>query len=70
MKLELERRTLRLARPLETSYGEVRERELAIVAVSDEEGPVGYGEADTGDALHARAVGHDQAGIDPVQRPA
>ena len=30
MKLELERRTLRLARPLETSYGALRERELLM----------------------------------------
>jgi len=45
VKLELERRTLRLARPLETSYGEVRERALAIVALTDEEGCSGYGEA-------------------------
>jgi L-Ala-D/L-Glu epimerase len=45
MRLELERRTLKLARPLETSYGAVSERELVIVALSDEDGPTGYGEA-------------------------
>jgi L-Ala-D/L-Glu epimerase len=45
VKLELERRTLRLARPLVTSYGELAERELAIVALSDADGGVGYGEA-------------------------
>ena len=37
MKLELERRTLRLAQPLATSYGEVVDRELAIVELSDED---------------------------------
>lgn len=45
MKLELERRTLRLRSPLETSYGTVTERELAIVALSDSDGITGYGEA-------------------------
>jgi len=45
VKLAVERRTLRLARPLHTSYGEVRERELAIVTLTDEDGCSGYGEA-------------------------
>jgi len=45
MRLELERRTLRLAHPLESSYGAVSERELVIVALSEEDGPTGYGEA-------------------------
>jgi L-alanine-DL-glutamate epimerase-like enolase superfamily enzyme len=45
VRLELERRTLRLARALETSYGEVVERELAIVALRDAGGVGGYGEA-------------------------
>jgi len=45
VRLELRRRTLRLARPLETSYGPVRERELLVVSISDQEGLCGYGEA-------------------------
>jgi L-alanine-DL-glutamate epimerase-like enolase superfamily enzyme len=45
VKLEVERRTLHLARPLETSYGEVVERELAIVVLGDADGVSGYGEA-------------------------
>jgi L-Ala-D/L-Glu epimerase len=45
VKLDLERRTLRLAQPLRTSYGEVAERELAIIALSDSDGAIGYGEA-------------------------
>jgi L-alanine-DL-glutamate epimerase-like enolase superfamily enzyme len=45
MRLELQRRTLRLAQPLETSYGAVSERELVSVALSDDDGPTGYGEA-------------------------
>ncbi|HWG09243.1 MAG TPA: enolase C-terminal domain-like protein [Solirubrobacteraceae bacterium] len=45
MRLEFERRTLRLARPLQTSYGEVGERELLAVALTGEDGVTGYGEA-------------------------
>ena len=43
--LELGRRTLRLAEPLQASYGEVSERELAIVTLSGEDGVSGQGEA-------------------------
>jgi L-alanine-DL-glutamate epimerase-like enolase superfamily enzyme len=45
VRLESERRTLRLARPLETSYGAIAERELVLVRLDDEEGPTGHGEA-------------------------
>ncbi len=45
MKLELERRTLRFASPIVTSYGELRERPIIAVTLTDEEGVVGYGEA-------------------------
>lgn len=45
MKLELERRTLELASPLQTSYGPVSERELWQVAITADDGVTGYGEA-------------------------
>jgi L-alanine-DL-glutamate epimerase-like enolase superfamily enzyme len=45
VRLETERRTLRLLSPLQTAYGSVSERELVLVRLSDEEGPDGYGEA-------------------------
>lgn len=45
MRLELARRTLRLAEPMHTSYGTVAERELAIVTVHGEDGVAGHGEA-------------------------
>jgi len=45
LKLEVERRTLRLRSPLETSYGTVSERDLALVSLSDSDGITGYGEA-------------------------
>ncbi len=45
VKLGIRRETLKLRTPLRTSYGELAERELAIVALSDDDGVVGYGEA-------------------------
>jgi L-alanine-DL-glutamate epimerase-like enolase superfamily enzyme len=45
VKLDLQRRTLKLAVPLQSSYGCVRERELLLVAITDDEGATGYGEA-------------------------
>jgi L-alanine-DL-glutamate epimerase-like enolase superfamily enzyme len=45
VRLDLGRRTLRLARPLETSYGSVHRRELLAVAITDADGVTGYGEA-------------------------
>lgn len=45
MRLDLRRRTLTLARPLETSYGSVRRRELLAVAITDADGVTGHGEA-------------------------
>jgi len=45
VKLEVQRRTLRFAEPLTTSYGTLSERELLEVSLSGEEGPTGYGEA-------------------------
>jgi L-Ala-D/L-Glu epimerase len=45
VRLEVGHRRLRLARPLETSYGSVRTRELLAVAITDSDGVTGYGEA-------------------------
>jgi L-alanine-DL-glutamate epimerase-like enolase superfamily enzyme len=45
VKLDFERRTLRFAQPLETSYGLLEQRELLIVSLTDEDGISGYGEA-------------------------
>jgi L-Ala-D/L-Glu epimerase len=45
MRLELERRSLRLTAPLETSYGAVEDREVVVVSLTDEDGVTGYGEA-------------------------
>jgi L-alanine-DL-glutamate epimerase-like enolase superfamily enzyme len=45
MRFELQHHRLRLREPLQTSYGTVAERELLVVALSDEDGVSGYGEA-------------------------
>jgi L-alanine-DL-glutamate epimerase-like enolase superfamily enzyme len=45
VKLEVERRSLRLKQPLPTSYGELTERELLIVSLTGDDGITGYGEA-------------------------
>jgi L-alanine-DL-glutamate epimerase-like enolase superfamily enzyme len=45
MRLVIRRHTLRMRRPLQSSYGEVTERELIAVALTDEDGVTGYGEA-------------------------
>ncbi len=45
MKLALERRTLSLASPMESSYGSVAEREVIIASITDPDGRVGFGEA-------------------------
>jgi L-alanine-DL-glutamate epimerase-like enolase superfamily enzyme len=45
VRLDFERRTLRLKRPLQTSYGVITERQLLAVSLTDEDGVTGYGEA-------------------------
>lgn len=45
MRVELERRTLRFAAPLETAYGRVAERELALLTLTGDDGVSGRGEA-------------------------
>jgi L-alanine-DL-glutamate epimerase-like enolase superfamily enzyme len=45
VKLEFARRSLRLKRALQTSYGELTERELLAVSLTDEDGVRGHGEA-------------------------
>jgi L-alanine-DL-glutamate epimerase-like enolase superfamily enzyme len=45
MKLVVQRHALCLSEPLQSSYGAVNERELLTVALTDEDGVTGYGEA-------------------------
>jgi L-Ala-D/L-Glu epimerase len=61
MKLDIERRTLTLATPMQASYGAVRERELVIVTLTGEDGLAGYGEA-------APLEAYDGVSTDRVER--
>ena len=45
MKLEVELRSLRLARPLHTAYGAIAARPLVLIALKGGDGISGYGEA-------------------------
>ena len=60
MRLSVERRTLRLASPLRTSYGSISERELLAVSITDADGVIGHGEA-------APLEAYDGVGIVQVQ---
>ena len=61
MKLDVQRRTLKLSRPLHSAYGAVQERDLLIVALTDADGLTGYGEA-------APLEAYDGVSIERVQR--
>jgi len=45
VRLEFERRTLRFARSLQTSYGKLTKRDLLVVSLTGEDGVTGHGEA-------------------------
>lgn len=45
MRLEVHRRTLELAHPMQTAYGTVSKREIVTVALTGADGITGYGEA-------------------------
>lgn len=45
MRLGIQRRTLRLGRPLASSHGTIAEREILCVELADDDGLCGYGEA-------------------------
>nr|MBA3809967.1 hypothetical protein [Solirubrobacterales bacterium] len=64
MRLECERRTLRLAQPLESSYGTVAERELILVRLCDEDGAHGYGEAAPLEPYDGIAIERAQGALD------
>jgi L-Ala-D/L-Glu epimerase len=69
MRMSVTRQVLRLARALETSYGEVHERELFTVALTDADGATGYGEAaplEPYDGVSPRRVWEALEGYRPV----
>ncbi len=61
MKLSVREDTLRLGRPLRSSYGTLTERALLSVSIEDRDGARGYGEA-------APLEQYDGVGVEQVQR--
>jgi len=61
VRVTLRRRVLKLATPLETSYGTVGGRELIVLGLTDEDGITGHGEA-------APLAGYDGVSGDRVHR--
>jgi L-alanine-DL-glutamate epimerase-like enolase superfamily enzyme len=60
VKLEHHHRTLTLASPMRTSYGEIRERELVSVSLTGSDGVCGFGEA-------APLESYDGVGVERVE---
>jgi L-alanine-DL-glutamate epimerase-like enolase superfamily enzyme len=69
MKLDVRRRTLRMARPFETSYGELREREILIVTLTDADGVRGRGEAVPLEAYDGVGIARALAAIERYREP-
>ena len=64
MKLDFERRTLRFAQTLQTSYGSLDEREVLVVSLADEDGVTGYGEAAPLKAYDGIGIARAQAALE------
>ncbi len=64
MKLEVQRRTLRLTRPLQTSYGVLEQRELLAVSLTGEDGVTGHGEAAPLEAYDGISIERAQAALE------
>lgn len=64
MRLDFARRTLRFARPLRTSYGELVERELIAVTLTGADGAVGYGEAAPLEQYDGVSVAHVESALE------
>lgn len=64
MKLDFERRTLRFARPIVTSYGALEQRELIVVSLTGEDGVSGWGEAAPLEPYDGVAIERAQAALE------
>ena len=60
----VQRQSLRLREPLQTSYGAVAERELLIVAITGEDGVSGYGEAAPLEAYDGVSIARVEAALE------
>jgi L-alanine-DL-glutamate epimerase-like enolase superfamily enzyme len=68
MELSLERVELRFARPLQTAYGLLHSRELVEVALTGEDGVVGYGEAAPLEPYDGVPIGRVLAALESYRR--
>jgi L-alanine-DL-glutamate epimerase-like enolase superfamily enzyme len=64
VRLDVQRRTLKLASPLRTSYGSIAERELLAVSITDAAGVSGHGEAAPLQAYDGLSVERVQAALE------
>ena len=64
MRLRVEERRLRLVRPLQASYGEVRERDVLVVTLEDSEGVLGRGEAAPLEAYDGISLGRAREALE------
>jgi L-alanine-DL-glutamate epimerase-like enolase superfamily enzyme len=63
VRLEIQRRTLRLRRPLRSAYGSTSERELLCVSITGADGLAGHGEAAPLEAYDGVSVERTQAAL-------
>jgi L-Ala-D/L-Glu epimerase len=63
VRLEIQRRTLRLHRPLRSAYGSTSERELLCVSITGADGLAGHGEAAPLEAYDGVSVEQTQAAL-------
>jgi o-succinylbenzoate synthase len=71
MEVRIASLTLRFARPLQTAYGELRERELLLLRLRGADGVVGWGEAaplEPYDGVPLEAVREALAAYEPILR--
>jgi len=64
VKLSVQRKTVRLRKPLETAHGTVKERELLAVTLADADGPAGYGEAAPLEQYDGVSVGRVESALE------
>jgi L-Ala-D/L-Glu epimerase len=64
MRMVVQRQSLHLREPLQTSYGSVAERKLLIVTITDEDGVSGYGEAAPLEAYDGVSIARVEAALE------
>jgi L-alanine-DL-glutamate epimerase-like enolase superfamily enzyme len=68
MKLDVRRHSLRLSQPLRSAYGDVRERELLLVSLTDDDGVSGHGEAAPLESYDGVSVEQVQCALERYRR--